>query len=81
MADYVLRHVGDSALSVEFDNVISLPVNRKVCALKTVLEKRSIYGVRELIPTYRSLLILYDPLLVEWIVPGGIRITSPLEGV
>ena len=66
MADYVLRHVGDSALSVEFDNVISLPVNRKVCALKTVLEKRSIYGVRELIPTYRSLLILYDPLLVEW---------------
>lgn len=66
MTDYTLRHVGDCALSVEFANEISLETNRKVCALKMVLEKQCVRGVLELIPTYRALLILYDPLQVEW---------------
>ena len=65
--DYTFHHVGDCALSVEFANEISLPTNQKVCALKTALEKRAVYGIRELIPTYRSLLIRYDPLLIEWV--------------
>jgi KipI family sensor histidine kinase inhibitor len=68
MADYTLRHVGDRAISVEFENEISLRVNQSVCALKTVLEKQAICGVQELIPTYRALMILYDPLLVDWTV-------------
>ncbi len=66
MAEYTVRHVGDRALSVEFANEISLETNQKVCALKAGLEKKAIRGVQELIPTYRALLILYDPLLVEW---------------
>ena len=66
MAEYTLRHVGDHGLSVEFANEISLQTNRKVCALKTILEQQAIYGIQELIPTYRALMILYDPLLVEW---------------
>ena len=64
--DYTLRHVGDHGLTVEFTNEISLQTNQKVCALKMALEKRAIYGIQELIPTYRALLILYDPFLVEW---------------
>lgn len=64
--EYTLHHVGDCALSIDFANEISLATNRNVCALKLALEARSIYGIRELIPTYRSLLILYDPLLVPW---------------
>ncbi len=66
MAEYTLRHVGDHGLSVEFANEISLRTNQKVCALKTVLEQQAIPGVQELIPTYRALLILYDPLWVNW---------------
>lgn len=66
MAEYIVRHVGDCALSVEFENEISLETNQKVCAMKAALEKQDIYGVQELIPSYRALLILYDPLLVEW---------------
>ena len=66
MVDYTLRHVGDCALSVEFTNEISLQTNQKVCALKAVLEQQAVYGIQELIPTYRSLMILYDPILVEW---------------
>ena len=64
--DYTLRHVGDQALCVEFANEISLQTNRTLCALKVALENQAIYGIRELIPTYRSLLILYDPFAVEW---------------
>jgi len=64
--DYSLRHVGDHGLSVEFANEISLQTNQKVCALKTLLERQAVYGIRELIPTYRALLILYDPFLVKW---------------
>lgn len=61
--DYTLRHVGDHGLSVEFTKEISLQTNQKVCALKMTLEKQAIYGIQELIPTYRALLILYDPFL------------------
>lgn len=64
--DYTFHHVGDCALSIEFANEISLHTNQKVCALKMALEKQSIYGIQEFIPTYRALLILYDPFLVEW---------------
>ncbi len=64
--DYTFHHVGDYALCVEFANEISLSTNQKVCALKLALEKRAIYGIQEFIPTYRSLLILYDPFLVAW---------------
>lgn len=66
MLDYTFHHVGDCALSVDFANEISLSTNQKVCALKMALEKQAIVGIQEFIPTYRSLMILYDPFLVEW---------------
>ena len=64
MNNFVLRYVGDSALAVEFDNVISIDVNRKVQALANSLEnkRKDIPGLCELVPSYRTLLIHYDPL-------------------
>ena len=53
---------GDSALVVEFGDEISREVNRKVHALADALEKSSLPGLGEPVPTYRSLLIHYDPL-------------------
>ena len=53
---------GDSALVIEFGDEISEAVNRKVHALAYVLEKNSLPGIGEAVPTYRSLLIHYDPL-------------------
>ena len=64
--EYTFHHVGDHGLCVDFANEISLSTNRKVCALKLALEQQAICGIREFIPTYRSLLILYDPFLVQW---------------
>ena len=79
--DYTLRHVGDCALSVEFANEISLATNRNVCALKLALEQRAICGIREYIPTYRSLLILYDPFLVPWqVIRSAVEECAGKEG-
>jgi KipI family sensor histidine kinase inhibitor len=52
---------GDSALVVEFGDEISREVNRKVHALADALGKSSLPGLGESVPTYRSLLIHYDP--------------------
>ncbi|HID64796.1 MAG TPA: 5-oxoprolinase subunit PxpB [Anaerolineae bacterium] len=53
---------GDSALVVEFGDEISEEVNHKVHALAYALEKNPLPGLGEAVPTYRSLLIHYDPL-------------------
>jgi KipI family sensor histidine kinase inhibitor len=53
---------GDAALTVEFGNRIALPLNRKVRALALAIEKAALPGVIEVVPTYRSLTIYYDPL-------------------
>ena len=65
MDGYTLRYVGDQALSVEFEEEISLPVNRKVTALYQALAACRIPGVGELVPTYRALLIHYDALRTD----------------
>ena len=53
---------GDSALVVEFGDTINLEVNRKVLALNYALMQQKILGVEECVPTYRSLLVRYDPV-------------------
>ena len=58
--------VGDCAVSVEFGQEISLEINHKVMALKMVLEQKPIRGIVELIPTYCSLLIQYDPMELRY---------------
>ncbi len=57
---------GDSALTMEFGNVISEEVNKKIRALTTLLEKKNISGINEVVPTYRSLMIHYNPLIIGY---------------
>ncbi|HYE81210.1 MAG TPA: 5-oxoprolinase subunit PxpB [Clostridia bacterium] len=56
---------GDKGLVVEFGNDISEAVNRKVRNMYLAVRKNRIQGIYEMIPTYRSLLIQYDPLELE----------------
>ncbi len=56
---------GDRALAVELGNAISPEINRAVRNLLVVLEERSIDGVFDLVPSYRSLLVHYDPLVIS----------------
>jgi len=52
---------GDRGLLVEYGDGIDPIVNNKVRSMAIVIEQNTPAGVLEIIPTYRSLLIVYDP--------------------
>ena len=56
---------GDSTLIVEFEEKISPSINEKVRALMQHLEEKELDGIIEMVPTYRSLAIHYDPLVLN----------------
>jgi inhibitor of KinA len=55
---------GDSAVVVEFGDAIDPAINRRVRDLLLAIEAAGLDGVTDLVPTYRSLLVSYDPLRV-----------------
>jgi 5-oxoprolinase (ATP-hydrolysing) subunit B len=55
---------GDSAITVEFSRNIDDAANQRVLALDRSLARETIAGVTESVPTYRSLLVHYDPLQI-----------------
>ena len=57
---------GDSALSVDFGNVIDPDVNGKVLALEEALRLHAPAGLLETVPTYRSLMVQFDPTLTDY---------------
>ena len=56
---------GDRGLLVEFGASIDPEINQKVQHIFLSLEKTPIHGVTEVIPTYRSILIFYNPSLSD----------------
>lgn len=62
MSEIQVVPAGDRALVVEFENEISPETNAKVRAADYFLREESGWeGLEELVPTYRSILINYDP--------------------
>jgi 5-oxoprolinase (ATP-hydrolysing) subunit B len=61
---------GDSAVTVEFSRKIDDQANRRVLALDRLLAREPIAGVSETIPTYRSLLVHYDPAQIDFATLG-----------
>jgi KipI family sensor histidine kinase inhibitor len=57
---------GDSAITVEFSRNIDDAANRRVLALDRTLAREPISGVTEAVPTYRSLLVHYDPTQIDF---------------
>ena len=53
---------GDAALVVELGDAISPEINRRVRSLSLALERGGVAGVFDFLPTYRSVLVFYDPL-------------------
>ncbi len=56
---------GDQSLTVEVGDTINPEVNSKVRKLNLAILDASIAGVREVVPTYRSLLIYYNALVIS----------------
>lgn len=57
---------GDSSLTMEFGNEISVEINKMIRNTVSAIENNSPEGIKELIPTYRSIQILYDPLIADF---------------
>jgi 5-oxoprolinase (ATP-hydrolysing) subunit B len=57
---------GDSAITVEFSRNIDDAANRRVLALDRAIAAEPIAGVTETVPTYRSLLVHYDPVQIDF---------------
>ena len=57
---------GDAAITVEFSRRIDDDANRRVLALDRLIAAEPIAGITETVPTYRSLLVHYDPLQIDF---------------
>jgi inhibitor of KinA len=57
---------GDRALSVELGDEISREVTARVLALEYLIQQKAITGVIETVPSFRSLLVYYDPLAISY---------------
>ena len=57
---------GDLALSVEWAEEISPEVNTQVRALEFLIQQKAIPGVTETVPSFRALLVYYDPHIVGY---------------
>ena len=66
MAGFTIRPMGDRALVAEFGASIDEATNRQVHALAAWIGARRVPGIVELAPTYRSLLVCYDPAVISF---------------
>jgi inhibitor of KinA len=57
---------GDLAVSVEFADEISREANARVLTLERLVAEARVPGIVETLPTFRALLIHYDPLVLSW---------------
>ncbi len=66
---------GDSAITVEFSRNIDDAASQRVLALDRRLASEPVAGVTETVPTYRSLLVHYDPTVVDFETLGERLVT------
>ena len=57
----VFRIAGDRGIMVEYGDGVNPHLNLKVRAMAIATDQESLPGVLEVIPTYRSIILIYDP--------------------
>jgi len=65
MSTFRIVPVGDATLVAEFEERIDPAVNARAVATAETLRAASIAGVRDVVPTYRSVAVYFDPLLTD----------------
>lgn len=66
MQDVRFLMTGDTSVSVEFGNEISTEINARIRAFNIALKKKSVPGIVETVPTYRSLTVHYRPEIIRF---------------
>ncbi len=62
MIDATLQPVGDSGVMLRFGDDIDPAVHERVLAADRAIHEAALNGVRELIPSFTALMVVYDPL-------------------
>jgi inhibitor of KinA len=83
-----LLPAGDCAVSVELADEISREANARVLTLERLLAEPRLPGLVETVPTFRSLLVYYDPLVMSGealaarirILAAGLAAAAPPAG-
>ncbi|HVG56284.1 MAG TPA: 5-oxoprolinase subunit PxpB [Vicinamibacterales bacterium] len=60
-----IKEAGDSALLLELEPVIGAAVNARAVAIAAAVREDLIAGVRDVISTYRSVAVHFDPLIAD----------------
>ena len=74
--NYAFLPCGDTALTVCFSTEISEEANSHVTALSKVLESGKISAVKDIIPAFSSLTVIYDPCEISYS-----KLTRKLKGI
>jgi KipI family sensor histidine kinase inhibitor len=60
-----IRNAGDSALLLELDAVIDRDVNARAIGIAHTLAAAGVEGIRDIVPTFRSVAVYFDPLTAD----------------
>ena len=85
MPEFKVLPAGDTALVVEFGECVDRRLSARVLALARRLDEVRLEGVIETVPTFRSLMVHYDPLVLPAAsltariaaLMDGLQITEP----
>lgn len=58
--------LGDAALTAEFGDEISEELNDRAQMLYLQLKEQKVPGIRDIVPTYRSVTVLFDPAVIRY---------------
>jgi inhibitor of KinA len=64
--DFQVVPAGDAAVIVEFEERIDPVINARAIALAEALAASPRQGIRDIVPTFRSVAVYFDPLLIEY---------------
>jgi inhibitor of KinA len=62
---YRIVPAGDSAVIVEFEERIDPDINARTIACAEAIQAAGVAGVRDVVPTYRSVAVYFDPLRTD----------------
>jgi KipI family sensor histidine kinase inhibitor len=61
-----LVHAGDSVLVAELEDRVDERVNARAIRLASAVARAGLRGVRDIVPTYRSVAVYFDPLRIDF---------------
>lgn len=70
LTPYHIYPCGDHAVTIELGDLISVDINQKVISLFHYLSENKIEGVKDLIPAYNTITVVYDTCSLKKRSPG-----------